>query len=57
MNDINAIRDQVKHMRSKQYEPEYILVSAEIYNALGRRARFMGVMLECDNRMKGFEVR
>lgn len=57
MKEADRIREQVRRMRSKQYEPEYILVGVETYKALGKPRYFMGISVECDNRIKGFEVR
>jgi hypothetical protein len=57
MNNHQMIIEQIRRMRSKRYEPERIIVDSNIYIELGLRNHIMGVPLECDKAMKGFEVR
>lgn len=57
MNNHQMIIEQIRRMRSKQVEPESVIVSDDIYESLGCPERIIGVVVECDRKMKGFEVR
>ena len=58
MNDINRIREQIKRMRRKGIEPDYVLMCYELWDNLGRPRTFAGVSCCPDSRILGrFEVR
>lgn len=58
MNDKDRIREQIKRMRSKCVEPEYIYVCPELYKQLGKPRYLCGIPIDCDSRLtSGFEVR
>lgn len=58
VNTYNEIAEQIRRMRSKQVEPERVIVSRRVYALLGSPNRISGVAVDCDDMAKsGFEVR
>ena len=58
MNELDRIREQIKHMRTKGVEPNYVIMCYGLWDSLGRPRRFSRV--ECypdDEVLGGFEVR
>ena len=58
MDERKRIREQIKHMRSKDVEPYTVLMCPELYESIGFPKSALGIRFERDIYMtKGFEVR
>jgi hypothetical protein len=58
MNEISKIREQIRRMRSKGVEPEYVAVSYEVWEDIGKVRSISGVYCYPDNGINvRFEVR
>ena len=58
MNELDRIREQIKRMRVKGVEPNYVIMCYDLWDSLGRPHRFSGVECYPDDGMLGrFEVR
>ena len=58
MNDIDRIREQIKRMRCKGIEPDYVAMCYELWDSIGRPRRFAGIECYPSERILGkFEVR
>ena len=58
MNELDRIREQIKRMRVKGVEPNYVIMCYELWDSLGRPHRFSRVECYPDDGVLGrFEVR
>ena len=58
MNELDRIREQIKRMRTKGVEPNYVIMCYELWDSLGRPRRFSRVECYPDDGVLGrFEVR
>ena len=58
MTDTNRIREQIRRMRSKGVEPDYVALCYELWDRLGSPKSFCGVYCYPDSKILGrFEVR
>lgn len=58
MNETDRIREQIKRMRQKGIEPDYVAMRYDLWDRLGRPRNFSDVSCYPDNRILGrFEVR
>ena len=42
MNELDRIREQIKRMRTKGVEPNYVIMCYDLWDSLGRPHRFSG---------------
>ena len=58
MNELDRIREQIKRMRRKGQEPDYVCMCYELWDSLGKTSKFFGVACFPDSKILGrFEVR
>ena len=58
MNELDRIREQIKRMRRKGQEPDYVCMCYDLWDSLGRRDTFFNVPCYPDRNVLGrFEVR
>ena len=58
MNETDRIREQIKRMRTKGIEPDYVAMCYELWDSLNRPRNFAGVYCYPDSKILGrFEVR
>ena len=58
MNELDRIREQIKRMRTKGVEPNYVIMCYDLWDSLGRPHRFSRVECYPDDGVLGrFEVR
>lgn len=58
MNELDRIREQIKHMRKHDYEPNAIYVCYDLWDKMGRKGKFAGVsIIPNDDILERFEVR
>ena len=58
MNELDRIREQIKRMRRKGYEPDYVAMCYELWDTLNRPRTFMNVECYPSEKILGrFEVR
>ena len=57
-NELDRIREQIKRMRTKGFEPEIVYMCYELWDDIGRKDKFFGVVCCPSDRILGrFEVR
>ena len=58
MNNTDRIREQIKRMRTKGVEPEFVYIQPEFWESLGKPRSIAGVcFFESDRILGKFEVR
>ena len=58
MNELDRIREQIKRMRVKGFEPDSVAMCYGLWDDLGRPRMFMGIECYPSDRILGrFEVR
>ena len=58
MNELDRIREQIKRMRRKGQEPDYVCMCYDLWDSLGKTSKFFGVACFPDSKILGrFEVR
>ena len=58
MNELDKIREHIKRMRRKGFEPDYVAMSYDLWDGLGGPRSFFGVCCYPDSKIKTrFEVR
>ena len=57
-NELDRIREQIKRMRTKGFEPETVYLCYELWDDIGRKDKFFGVCCCPSDKILGrFEVR
>ena len=58
MNELDRIREQIKRMRCKGCEPDYVAMRYDLWDSLGKPRTFAGVECYPSEKILGrFEVR
>jgi len=58
MNELDRIREQIKHMKHKGQNPETLWVCYDLWDEMGRKENFAGICVSPSNNILGrFEVR